>query len=238
MARPTAPFSRTVLRTARRVVRLRTSNALPVQAPLRFADPALPRGDFAPQQLRRSFEASLKRLRREQVAALLLHEAYPDNTSYTDWETLRALRDERKTILIGLGNGSIANCAGRRLAPEGAVIQAAAPPELFSQTREPTADRLHSIVKSFAHMVATNAAVRSAAAATANAHAADLGLEAQVVLAYTLLIHRAPTCALLFSTTNRSRAENFLSAIAALTPLKISAIVSTYDATIEKVGAL
>jgi hypothetical protein len=164
------------------------------------------------------------------VNALLLHEAYPDNTSRAAWETIEALRDWGRTDRIGLGEGAIAAEAMRALAPAGAMVQAAVPPEAYLLGEAPGADRLHSVVKCFNYVIATDAAVADAADAATCAHRGDLGLDgmARVSLAYALLMERWVSCELLFSTTSRSKAQAFISTIAGFTPSKLAAIASTY----------
>lgn len=218
LGRPRFGYVKSYLRMARRRLsshhseaRFSFENAMP-----RFGDPCLPRGKLDARRLEQALAASERMLGGRRVDTFFLHEAYKENLTSTILEELAALRGRGRVERVGLANGCVHGAALDSSAPPDFVIQAAAPPSLF--TRDVTLSRrhiVHSVYTSFRARCRIDAAFGSAAQTTIDRFGDIFGAgsDAEIVLAFLLAGEAAPEASIIFATEAPSRLQRFLAAI-------------------------
>lgn len=218
IARPSWSRSRAYARLLKRSLsRAIVNELLPKAQFMSFADERLPRGCFRSEEIERSLDLSLCRLKRSSIDTILLHEAYPDNTDAAIWQEMRRLRSSGKFHQFGAANGCCAGTAFAGFLPSDGIQQGAMPPETFTLKSLDLggASRLHSIIKSFQTACSRYPEVEAATAAVLRAHRTQLGTstDGRAVIAFVLAREIAPAATLIFATSKSERASVFLRAI-------------------------
>ncbi len=160
--------------------------------------------------MERSFEESLRLLRRDSVFTLLLHEA-PMAIEGTPAETfLRENVASGRASYAGVANSAVYDAQGARVG----ILQASVDPRAFLEGGASSGpDIVHSIVPAFRSLVKSNA-IDAAEIGRVLASASIKDTESgSVALAYTKLLGRGLPGRYIFSTSSVDRLSGFLDCV-------------------------
>lgn len=174
-------------------------------APARYAGPSASM-DYSRDYVTASLEQSRRRLRRDRLDLVLLHEAEPQDIPEGTWAALQAQAGSSRIAQLGFAHSGPPQHKSAQL-----VAQTAPWPDDFLAPSGPNPRVFHSVLRGLNAAINANPAVAAAAAETSARHGLDREGAAGTYAAGLLLLAQTwPDAKLIFATTAPDRLNTFL----------------------------